>query len=46
MKILKYFLYRICWRWNHRGKAFKGMRPICYDEWLNNEYLEEIDYAA
>ena len=36
MKHLKYIKYWITYCISHE----KGMTPVCYREWLDNEYLE------
>ena len=40
---LKYALYIIQWYIEHVGKEYKGMYPVCFDEWLDNEYEVEED---
>lgn len=35
MKKIKYIIYFIRFKLEHE----KGMRPVCFGEWLNNEYL-------
>lgn len=32
-----YLNYLAEWIFNHQGEEFKGMSPICYDEFRNNE---------
>ena len=41
MKLIKYGLYLLNWKLTHYGWKYRGMRPACYAEWLDNEYLEE-----
>lgn len=38
MNRFKYILYIVRWKWDHRGKEFRGMAPACYSEWFNNEH--------
>lgn len=44
MKRLMYLNYLINWKLSHRGKAFKGCCPVCYDEWCDCELAEMIHY--
>lgn len=38
MKKLKYILYIIQWHIGHFKKEYVEMYPVCFNEWLNNEY--------
>ena len=33
-----YQKYKLNWNKYHSGPEYKGMAPVCYDEWLDNEY--------
>lgn len=35
---IKYLIYLIDWKIYHFGKAYKGMCPASYNEWLDNDY--------
>jgi len=35
---LKYLIYKIKWKLEHRGPLFEGMEPVCFSEWYYNEY--------
>ena len=37
----EYLLYLLQWVFDHKGEAFAGMSPACFDEWLNNEANNE-----
>ena len=41
MKKLKYIFYLLKWEINHSGKLFKGMSPVCFNEWLDIECAGE-----
>ena len=36
-----YIKYLKQWATDHRDGAFYGMSPECFDEWCDNEFLEE-----
>lgn len=41
LKIL-YRIYRIEWRLSHRY-AKGNEEPVCFEEWLSNEFLEMVE---
>lgn len=38
MKKIKYIIYYVKHKIQHKGMK---MTPVCYNEWLDNEYKEE-----
>ena len=38
MTRLKYIIYKMKWHIDHFNKLYKGMSPVCFDEWSDNEY--------
>lgn len=36
----QYIAYLKDWAEDHSSELCKGMSPVCYDEWLDNEYTE------
>lgn len=34
-----YLNYLVEWAFHHQGEEFAGMAPVCYQEFLDNEYL-------
>lgn len=38
-----YKIYLKEWKKDHSGPECKGMEPVCFDEWYDNEYLEMFD---
>lgn len=43
MKWQRYIAYLHEWADSHADESFSGMSPVCYDEWLDNEYDFEYD---
>lgn len=39
-KIVLYLLYLKSWHNTHKGKAFKGCTPACFNEWCDCELKE------
>ena len=39
----EYIAYLITWAIEHKDDAFRGMSPVCFDEWYDNEYQEEYE---
>lgn len=42
LKRIMYIEYLIGWKISHRGKAFKGCTPVCFDEWEMCEFEEMV----
>lgn len=45
-KWTRYLLYLRDWTYIHMNREYEGMSPVCYQEWLDNEYIEEEEYYA
>lgn len=42
MEHILYLIYLVSWKQTHRGKAFKGCKPVCFNEWHDCELQEMI----